>query len=508
MAHLRACFQMETLTAAPSHQLSLLKVQDVNSRFTNSVSRRTFLHYGASLSMATVVSSPIAQADGPVEYRLRPAPSSTHLTGSTGAMTDVLAYNNAVSGPILRLKQGEPVRMIIDNGLGQDTTVHWHGIRVPNAMDGVPGLTQPPIKAGESFTYEFTPPDAGTFWYHPHANSLQQIGRGLAGALIVDEREPVSADRDLVWVLQDWRLTDDGQIADGFGRMMDAAMSGRVGNLVTINGTKPNDLNVRTGERIRLRLANAALARVVALRFEGHRPIVIAVDGQPCEPHEPENARLVLGPAMRIDVILDMQGEPGRSYAVTDDFYDGLAYTLTNLAYDNALPLRPRPLDAPLALPLNPLTEPNLNTAVKQEIVLQGGMMGGGKLKGVGGMMGMAMPGMGGGPIWAINGMSMTGDGQSDMQPLFTLKRGQTCLLSMRNETAWPHTMHIHGFSMLMLKRNGNPVAHRQWQDTILMAPTDTVDCAFVADNPGKWMLHCHITDHQMTGLMTVFHVT
>jgi FtsP/CotA-like multicopper oxidase with cupredoxin domain len=166
--------------------------------------------------MATVVSSPIARADGPAEYRLRAAPSSTHLIGSSDAMTDVLAYNGAVSGPVLRLKQGEPVRMIIDNGLDQDTTVHWHGIRVPNAMDGVPGLTQPPIKAGESFVYEFTPPDAGTFWYHPHANSLQQIGRGLAGALIVEEREPVSADRDLVWVLQDWRLTDDGQIAGGF----------------------------------------------------------------------------------------------------------------------------------------------------------------------------------------------------------------------------------------------------------------------------------------------------
>ena len=466
------------------------------------------MRYGASLPLAIIASSRIVRASGPAEYQLRPAPSSTHLAGTSGAITDVLAYNNTVSGPVLRLKQGEPVRMIIDNGLNQDTTVHWHGIRVPNAMDGVPGLTQPPVKAGERFIYEFTPPDAGTFWYHPHANSLQQIGRGLAGALIVEERAPVSVDRDLVWVLQDWRLTEDGQIADGFGRMMDAAMSGRVGNLVTINGSKPNDLNVRAGERIRLRLANAALARIVALRIEGHRPIIIAVDGQPCEPHEPEGGRLVLGPAMRIDVMLDMQGESGRSYAVTDDFYDGLAYTLTHLAYVNALPLRPHPLDAPLALPRNPLTEPNLNTAVKQEIVLQGGMMGGGKLKGVGGMMGMAMPGMGGGPIWAIDGMSMTGDGQIDMKPLFTLQRGQSCRFVLRNETAWAHTMHIHGFSMLVLSRNGVPVSYRQWQDTILVAPTDAVECAFVADNPGNWMLHCHITDHQMTGLMTVFHVT
>ena len=134
--------------------------------------------------------------------------------------------------------------------------------------------------------------------------------------------------------------------------------------------------------------------------------------------------------------------------------------------------------------------------------------MGGGKLKGMGGMMGMAMPGMGGGPIWAINGMSMTGDGQMDMKPLFTLQRGQSCRIILRNETAWAHTMHVHGFSMLVLSRNGASVPYRQWQDTILVAPRDAVECAFVADNPGKWMLHCHITDHQMTGLMTVFHVT
>ena len=253
--------------------------------------------------------------------------------------------------------------------------MHWHGIRLPNAMDGVPGLTQVPIKPGENFTYAFTPPDAGTFWYHPHVNSLQQIGRGLAGLVIVEEQAAVAVDRDIAWLLQDWRLTDADQIAPGFGSMMDAAMSGRIGNLVTINGIRPADLNVKAGERIRLRLANAALARIFALRFEGHNPMVIAMDGQPCEPHEPEAGRIVLGPAMRADVVIDMIGEPGARFAVIDDFYESLSYTLTNLAYDAGPPLRKQILDAPLALPPNPLAEPNLANAVKQEIILQGGMM-------------------------------------------------------------------------------------------------------------------------------------
>jgi FtsP/CotA-like multicopper oxidase with cupredoxin domain len=404
-----------------------------------------------------------------------------------------------------------PARIFVENGLDKDTTVHWHGIRLPNAMDGVPGLTQPPINPGEAFLYEFTPPDAGTFWFHPHSNSLEQIASGLAAALIVEEREPVVADRDVLWLLQDWRLDENGELGSRFGSAMDAMMSGRVGNSVTINGAKPVDFVVKAGERLRLRLANACVARIVALRFEGHRPVLVALDGQPCEPHEPVDGRIVLGPAMRADVMLDMTGEPGRTYAVTDDFYDGLSYTLTSLVYDKGPPLRDHILDAPLRLLPNPLPGPDLASTARHEIVLQGGMMGGGKLKGMGGMPGMSMSGMsmmGGGPAWAVNGTSMMGDGMAGMEPLFTLQRGQTCHLTLRNQTAWWHPMHIHGFSMKVLTRNGAPVPHGQWQDTVLMAPTDVLECAFVADNPGDWMLHCHVIDHSMTGLMTVFRVT
>ncbi len=113
-------------------------------------------------------------------------------------------------GSLVRLRQREPARLVVENRLDQETTVHRHGIRLPNAMDGVPGLTQPPIRPGESFIYEFTPPDAGTFWYHPHANSLEQLGRGLTAAVIVEARQPVAVDSDLVWMLSDWRLTEDG----------------------------------------------------------------------------------------------------------------------------------------------------------------------------------------------------------------------------------------------------------------------------------------------------------
>jgi FtsP/CotA-like multicopper oxidase with cupredoxin domain len=121
-------------------------------------------------------------------------------------------------------------------------------------------------------------------------------------------------------------------------------------------------------------------------------------------------------------------------------------------------------------------------------------------------MMGGLLGG-GGGATWSINGMSMTGDGQADMQPLFTLKRDRTHLLTLRNETAWWHPMHLHGHSFLVVSRNGTPNPRREWRDTVLVPPKETVDVAFVADNPGNWMLHCHVMDHQMTGLMTALRV-
>src|SRR6266849_5197338 len=290
------------------------------------IDRRAFLVAGASVA-ATASLPRVAPAAAPIrQINLTAAPGRISLVGPSHPSTDVWCYGNRIPGPEIRARQGERIRIIVHNNLPEDTTVHWHGIRLPNSMDGVPGLTQPPIKPGESFTYEFTPPDAGTFWYHPHADSLQQLGRGMAGALIVEEPVSIPVDRDILWMLSDWRLTSGAQIASGFGNAMEAGMSGRVGNTVTVNGAVSDEVPVRAGERVRLRLVNSALARIMALRFEGHRPIVVAVDGQPCEPHETPAGRVLLGPAMRVDVVLDMQGDPGRSYRVIDDFYDGLSY--------------------------------------------------------------------------------------------------------------------------------------------------------------------------------------
>src|SRR5262245_38496473 len=238
------------------------------------ISRLSFLAGAASVVAASLPRVASAAPTPIREFKLTAAPARWPIVGKPHPDTEVWCYGGRIPGPEIRVRQGEPVRIIVENKLEQDTTVHWHGIRLPIAMDGVPGLTQLPIRPGASFTYEFTPPDAGTFWYHPHANSLQQLGRGMAGALIVEEPVSVPVDRDILWMISDWRLTSGAQIASGFGNAMEAGMSGRVGNTVIINGAVSDEVPVRAGERVRLRPGNSPLARSMALACGGPRPRV------------------------------------------------------------------------------------------------------------------------------------------------------------------------------------------------------------------------------------------
>src|SRR5216683_6363974 len=134
-------------------------------------SRRALMLSAGAIALGSVLPLRRSRADSEIkEFRLTAKPASVNLAGAGYPDTAVWSYDGTVPGPQIRVRQGDPVRIVVTNKLGEDTTVHWHGIRLPNRMDGVPGLTQPPIRPGESFTYEFTPPDAGTFWYHPHAN--------------------------------------------------------------------------------------------------------------------------------------------------------------------------------------------------------------------------------------------------------------------------------------------------------------------------------------------------
>ena len=482
---------------------------------TKGLSRRAFIAGGAGLAVTTALPMGGTRAAETRDYRLIAAPGNARLAGVKFPETAVWAYNGRVPGTEIRVRQGERIRVVVDNRLEEETTVHWHGLRVPNAMDGVPHLTQKPIAPGKSFTYEFDVHDAGTFWYHPHQRSFEQVGRGLYGPLIVEEQEPIRVDRDLTWVLDDWRLTRSGALADNFGNRHDMSHNGRVGNTVTINGRGPDLFPVRQGERIRLRLVNAANARIFGLDFRDHRPIVIALDGQPVTPHAPDDGLVVLGPAMRADVILDMTEEPGSRISVIDRFYRDLEYKLIDIAYDKT-PHRNRAPDWHLELPANPLPEPDIQNAIRHEVMFNGGMMGGMVMSEMGGSMGSGSSGgmmgrmgsmmgmMRSGRVWFVNGKAAEGH---VLEPMLTLDRDRSHVIAMTNATAWHHPIHLHGHSFRVIARNGRPTRHREWQDTVLMAPREKVDIAFVADNPGDWMFHCHVLEHQAGGMMGVIRV-
>lgn len=419
------------------------------------------------------------------------APVAQHLVGAHHPKTDLWAYNDGVPGPLLRYRQGDVLRMEVRNALPVETTVHWHGIRLPNAMDGVPHVTQKPIAAnGGRFVYEFALPDAGTFWYHPHLASAEQVGRGLAGALVVEERDPPKVDRDLVWVLQDWRLDRQAQITPDFLSPTDASHAGRIGNTVTVNGSIQDNFSARSGERIRLRLVNASNARIYGLNFEGHAPWLIALDGHPVEPRRLEDERVVLGPAQRADLVLDCTGAPGSRHRVIDDFYPRRAYRLLDIAYTNDEPLM-RTMDIPSRLPPNPFRKPSIEKAERHRIVFGGGMMG-------------AMPSQREhrGIFWTINGKPVP-ENHHHHSPLLSLQLGKTYVLELVNDTSWHHPIHLHGHVFEVISGRAKGTAG----DTVLIDPDSRAEIAFVADNPGDWMLHCHVLEHQATGMMALVRV-
>ena len=455
--------------------------------------RRQFLAAGGAA--AGLLAAPYRVQAQPRLQRLVCAVGPQPLVGQGNPSTEVWAYNGRVPGPQLRYRQGDRLRVEVENGLNADTTVHWHGIRVPNAMDGVPHLTQAPIAArGGRFLYEFDLPDAGTYWYHPHLGSPEQVGRGLYGALIVEEREPPRVDRDVVWVLSDWRLDQEARIVPDFMNFMDASHAGRIGNTVTVNGAIRESFGVRAGERIRLRLINASNARIYALTFEGHEAVLLAFDGQPVAPRAA--GRVVIGPAQRADLILDCSGRPGSRHRVVDDFYPKRAYRLLDVAYSDEVALRREFVPV---LRLGPNTAPvaDLRSAERHRIVFGGGMMGN-MPGGMGGMMG----GGHGRMIWTVNGGAVA-EHDHTHAPLLTLERGRSYMIELVNDTAWHHPIHLHGHVFQVISGNGKETSG----DTVLIDPRSRAEIAFVADNPGNWMLHCHVLEHQASGMMATVRV-
>jgi FtsP/CotA-like multicopper oxidase with cupredoxin domain len=453
----------------------------------------------------------------------RASDAATDITLAIGATTSeiipgqptkaMMGYGN--TGPsVLRLTQGQRSLIHAQNRLGEVTTVHWHGLRGPNAQDGVPYLTQLPIGVGEDFAYDLTPKDAGTFWFHPHCNTLEQIARGLAGVVVVQGPDDAHYDADEVIQLRDFRLGADGQFID-FTKPRNAARGGTLGTVTTANWHTGLKMSAPAGGLLRLRLAATDVTRVFQVAVTGAEARVIAADGHPVPtPYEitalptpkdrdpkpaPGTWPVILAPGQRSDLAIVMP-TAGGIVTIEMALPGGAQKTIATLHATG--PNLGRTVADILPLAANPLSQPDLATAQRVDFTIGWSPSG---TAGTGGICGDT-------PFrfWSINRKLWPGEGAPDpatpLAPLAELELGKSYIFRLKNETKNDHPIHLHGMAFKLLSSNQRPLPPH-WTDTALLRADETIEVAFVADNPGDWVFHCHVIEHQKTGLAGLIRV-
>lgn len=363
------------------------------------------------------------------------------VAGPDDTKIAIRGFEGSAPGPLLRVKQREELRVRLLNELAAPIAIHWHGVRAPNSMDGMPGPGQSAVSPGSGFEYRFRPPDAGTFCYHaPWSTSAAAPGtvEGLYGPLIVDEPVPPQVDSDHVLVFDDWQSLPADKprwIA---------------------NGLPACDLPVRANERLRLRLINAARTRVLSLRLDRHAATVMALDGQPTEPFQARDSRVTLAPGNTADVFVDATLAPGQTAAMLVADAQG-ELPLGRLMYAGDAASRAAPMAPPQALPANPLpARLDFRSALRLELALDA-----------------LAPG--GAPVQA-------------QAPRWAVRRGRTVMLALVNRADFACAVHVHGHAFRLLDRlddGWKPF----WLHTLLITAGQSARIAFLADNPGKWLI-------------------
>ena len=463
------------------------------------ISRRMLLKGSAAAAGSFALGAGLAvrgSAASPAPHLLKAQFTEARLA-SGGITPRVMTYGlgeDAATGmpPVLRMRQGEPFAARLLNGLDEPTTVHWHGLRIPNAMDGVPEATQPYVYPGDGFDYAFTPPDAGTFWYHPHCNTLTQMGHGLTGMIVVENPADPVFDAEIVLNLRDWRLGADGAFIAPF-KPRDAARGGTYGTVRTTNWQREPVHDAPAGSLTRIRIAATDVTRIYALKIDGAEASVIALDGNPVERPFPLDI-LEFGPGQRVELVVRMPDAEGETVTLTN-MRGSHPWTIATLRATGAS--LKRDIRDVTPLPANPIAEPDLSTATAIPLDFTATSEA---------APGPSICGTIGYSFWAINRVAWPGDPADPVAPLADLKLGKTYLLQVRNRTPHAHPIHLHGLSFRVVGSNKRAILPPP-TDTILLLPDEHAELALVADNPGDWLLHCHIIEHQKTGMSGYFRI-
>jgi FtsP/CotA-like multicopper oxidase with cupredoxin domain len=458
--------------------------------------RRTFIGSVLATLLAAPRPSHAQEKDGFTLLEARPG--AIPLLPAPAPPTRVWGFSGNVPGPLLRVKLGQEIKARLVNRLDQPTALHWRGMRIANEIDGAAGLMQKAVAPGETRDFQFTPPDAGTFFYQPLIQpfSGEQLGRGLYGVAIVDEEKPVLSDSELILVLDDWRLDAKGQIVDDFDHPADVLRQGRLGAVAGVNArARTAPLIFPPRSRLRLRLVNAATARIMQLRLPGGDLKVLALDGQFCDPFEPQGRALTLGPGARCDLLLDLSPVENEDFKIVllgeAELPDATLFEIST----KGAARKPAP---PAKLPLNPLLpmKIDLEKAEKLDLVIAGGATRTTPFRFK--PTGEALK-----HVWSINGRSSTG---LDGLPLFSVKKGSPVRLGLVNSSLFTQVIHVQGHVVRLLRESGDGW-EPGWRDSAIVPPRAAAHIAFIADNPGKWLIASAIMDHFANGLAAWFEV-
>jgi FtsP/CotA-like multicopper oxidase with cupredoxin domain len=412
-----------------------------------------------------------------------------------GRFVDAWTYNGTLPGPLIRVRAGDRLIVHFTNRLPEPTTIHWHGLRIPIQMDGVPDHSQPAVRHGESFTYDFIVPDAGLFWYHPHVMSATQVGFGLYGALLAeDPAERLGVTDQLVLVLSDIDANEDGSLSlpENAGPL--GIAFGLEGNLVLVNGRKHPKLTARAGAPQRWRMVNAAKSKYFAFQVLGAAGApftVIGGDGG-LQEFPTKHETLVIAPGERVDAIVTLEAAPGSELIVQSFPYNrgyGSEYIpiedLITIAVSD-LPRYPAATNVDVRRTITPLDAAGA-TPVEMKITLAQ-------------------------PDARTIEYRINDTPAARLKP-FQARIGETQIWTVTNQTKWSHPIHLHGFFFQVLGEDGQPVRPMAWKDTVDVPFEQSLRFIVRYEErpgaaPAMWMIHCHVLDHADGGLMTMLEVT
>ncbi|MGI8984532.1 MAG: multicopper oxidase family protein [Acidimicrobiales bacterium] len=438
------------------------------------------------------------------ELAIIAAPLTVDL--GSGVTVPTWAYGPSVPGEELRVTAGDVIKAHFTNKLPEATTIHWHGISLRHDMDGVPGMTQEVVAPGATFDYEFTAPDPGTYWFHPHVGL--HLDRGLYSPLIVeDPAEPGAYDREYTVVLDDW--------TDGLGQAPEATLEDlRAGRgphalhregggphsdflnsgggdvsypVFLLNGrhsSAPVEFAARKGERVRFRILNAAADTPFRVAVGGHQMTVTHTDGFPVVPVTVD--ALMIAMAERYDVTVTVAGDGAFPFMAVAEAKADEAMAVLRSGRGAAPPpdVRPAELKGRILERADLVAAESVRFPAAKPDRIHKVALGGGD----------------DGYVWTLNGKP-----HGENKPL-EVRQGERVRLDFVNGTTMFHPMHLHGHTFQVVNPGGAAGARK---DTTIVRPDETVSVEFVADNPGQWMIHCHNNYHQMGGMMlTLSYVT